>query len=149
MPEAGVAAVKPKRPRFSVAVHIYLWGFFALLGLAPLGILVELDDRISVPTGWWAASFGWPTLIAGLFLFAWRRCSSEKMCFTDGLLWITQSMMTGWTTFSFLVVPPALLAGFAGAIAMSGWAEIRRQPELAPESWTRIVAFFYRHRMRQ
>jgi len=141
--------VTKQRPRFSFAVRIYLWGFFAFLCLSPLGVLIELDDRILAPTSWWVASLVWPGFVAILFWYALRRCSSEAMTFTDGLLWVTGSMMTGWTTFSFVLVPPALLGPFLGSIAFAGWGDLRCQPDYAKAKWASLVFFFFRQRMRR
>lgn len=107
MPETATAASLPTtRPRFSLAVNIYLWGFSAVLGLSPVGLLLARGNRTKVAAAWWASSLAWPLLLALLFGYALRRCSSDKLHFTDGLLWIVRSMMTGWTTQSFILIPP-------------------------------------------
>lgn len=138
-----------QRPKFSFAVHIYLWGFFALLSLSPLGVLIELNDRASVPINWWVISLAWPVILAVLFSYSMRRCSSEAMAYTDGLLWITRSMMTGWSTISFVVVPPALFTAFLGSVAIAASGDLQRQPRFAKTKWASLVVFFYRQRMRR
>ncbi|MBB5057095.1 hypothetical protein HDF16_001780 [Granulicella aggregans] len=138
-----------QRPKFSFAVHIYLWGFFALLCLSPLGVLIELNDRVSVPTSWWVASLSWPVILAALFSYSMRRCSSGSMTYTDGLLWITRSMMTGWSTISFVVVPPALFTAFLGSVAIAASGDLQRRPHYARTKWASLVTYFYRQRMRR
>jgi hypothetical protein len=139
------------RPRFSIAVHLYLWTFMALLGLLPLGIFLAAADHYQtpVPLRWWSESFAWLVLVTILFWYANWRCSSEKLRFHDGLLFVTRSMATGWMVQSFIVVPCALLVAFFGSVLIAGFGDIRRSRTYAPTTWARFVNFFYQNRMRR
>ena len=138
--------------KFPLIAHTYFWLFFSLLGLLPLIFLYLLSDSLvatSLMWAMWAASLAWPLFMATVFWYGSRNCSSEKMPFQDGMLWITWSMITGWSTFSFCTVPPALLSAFLGATVVAIYGDLLKRPEYAPEKWSRIVAFFYRNRMRR
>jgi hypothetical protein len=140
--------MKAVRPRFSVSVYFYLVTFFLLLGSLPV-ILITTNGRGAVSLGSWIASIIWVGLIAGLYYYADKRCSSDRMRFSDGLLWVTHSMMTGWVYMSFIFAFPALLLAFTGSVILALSGDIRRAPDYSQTQWIRLVQFFYRNRMRQ
>ncbi len=86
--------MKPARPRFSLFVYFYLVTFFLLLAFLPI-CLVATIGRLAISPGYWLASLIWPAVIIVLAFYAHLRCSSDRMPFRDGLLWVTASMMTG------------------------------------------------------
>jgi len=134
------------RPRFSLAVHTYLYLFFILLGFVPIFLTNAVANRVPLPTVFSIASSIWPVLIAILFLYARRRCSGDNMTLRDGLLWVTASMMTGWSTLSFATVFPSLAVAFFGSVFVALASDLRRDPQYATQNWLLIVRFFYRHR---
>jgi len=136
------------RPRFSLAVWFYLVTFFALLGLLPI-ILTATMDRAAASPGRWLGSIAWPLVIAVLWGYADRRCSSEHLRYRDGLLWVTASMMTGWVYMSFFFVFPVLLLTFTGSVLIALYGDIRRAPGDSQTQWRRLVRFIYRNRMKQ
>lgn len=136
------------RPRFSIGVWFYLIVFYLLLGFLPLILTSRVDGAI-VPSGLWIASTVWPVIMAALWLYANRRCSSPQLRFNDSLLWIAASMMPGWFYLSFLFVLPILLFAFAFSVLVALYGDIRRSPDDAPTHWHRFVRFCYRNRMRQ
>jgi hypothetical protein len=136
------------RPRFSLAVWLYLVTFFSLLGLLPI-ILAATMDRATASPGRWLGSIAWPVVIAVLWVYANRRCSSEHLRYSDGLLWVTASMMTGWVYMSFVFVLPVLLLTFTGSVLIALYGDIRRTPADSQTQWRRLVRFFYRNRMKQ
>jgi len=135
------------RPRFSLPVWFYLVTFFSLLGFLPIILTVTMDRATVSPR--WMASIIWPAMIAVLWGYADRRCSSDLLRFSDGLLWVTASMMTGWAYMSFIFVLPVLLLAFAGSVLIAIYGDIRRVPGYSQTQWRRLVRFFYRNRMRQ
>jgi len=139
--------MKAVRPRFSLPVYFYLIAFFLLLGFLPI-LLTATVDRGAVSSGRWIASTVWPGLVAVLWFYADRRCSSDRMRFIDGLLWVTSSMMTGWVYMSFIFVLPVLLLAFTGSILVALYGDIRRTPDHSQTQWLRMVHFVYRNRMR-
>jgi hypothetical protein len=140
--------MKAVRPRFSVPVYFYLATFFLLLGFSPF-ILTATICRGTVLSGRWIASIIWAGVIAGLWYYADRWCSSDRMRYSDGLLWVTSSMMMGWVYMSFIFVFPALLLAFTGSVLIALSGNIRRAPGYSQTQWLRLVHFFYRNRMRQ
>jgi len=149
MPEIAPAVAPLTRPRFSLAVQSYFWLVSSLLGLSPVGIVSSIASREDVPLRWWIASILWPVFLAVLFWYGARHCSSDKMRFHDGLLWVTRSAIGGSMFMSFILVPPALLASFLGAISFAIYSDLRSQPQFAPVKWAQLVSFFYRNRMRR
>jgi hypothetical protein len=109
------------RPRFSLFVYFYLVTFFLLHGFLPICLAATIG-RLAMLKGYWLASLLWPVVIIALAFYAQRRCSSERMPFRDGLLWVTASMMTGWVYMSFFTVWPVLLVVFWASVffAISG-----------------------------
>jgi hypothetical protein len=140
--------MKAVRPRFSVPVYFYLVSFFLLLGFLPV-VLTATVARGAVSSGRWIASIVWAVVIAGLWHYANRWCSSDRMRFSDGLLWVTSSMMMGWVYMSFIFVFPALLLAFTGSVLVALSGNIRRAPDYSQTQWLRLVHFFYRNRMKQ
>lgn len=136
------------RPRFSLPVWLYLLTFLSLLGLLPI-ILTTTMDRAAASPGRWIGSIAWPVVIAILWGYAHRRCSSENLRYSDGLLWVTASMMTGWVYMSFIFVLPVLLLTFTGSVLIALYGDIRRAPGDSQIQWQRLVRFFYRNRMKQ
>ena len=136
------------RPRFSLFVYFYLVTFFLLLGLLPV-CLVATIGRLAMLPGYWVASLIWPVVIIALTFYAQRRCSSDRMCFRDGPLWVTASMMTGWVYMSFFTVWPVLLVVYCGAVFFAIYGDLNRTPGYSQSRWHRLVSYFYRNRMRQ
>lgn len=149
MRDVASAALPSTRPRFSLAVQSYFWLVSSLLGLSPVGIVSSIASREDVQMRWCIASILWPVFLALLFWYAARRCSSDKMRFHDGLLWVARSAIGGSMFMSFILVAPALLAAFLSSILLAIYGDLRGQPAYAPAKWARIVSFFHRHRMIQ
>ena len=85
-------------------VRLFLSSDF-LFAVAFLPIcLVATIGRLAVLPSYWPASLIWPAVIIVLAFYAHLCCSSDRMRFRDGLLWVTASMMTGWVYMSFLTV---------------------------------------------
>jgi hypothetical protein len=137
-----------ERPRFSLFVYFYLVTFFLLLAFLPICLTATIGRETTVPA-YWLASLMWPAMIAVLWGYAQRRCSSDRMRFSDGLLWVTASMMTGWLFMSFIFVLPVLLVVFSGSVLIALYGDIRRAPGYSQTKWHRLVCYFYRNRMRQ
>jgi hypothetical protein len=136
-----------ERPRFSLFIYFYLAIFFLLLGFLPV-CLAATTDRADVPA-FWLASLFWPVALAGMWVYAKRRCTSDHIRFNDGLLWVTASMSTGWLYFSFFFVLPVLFVVFFGAVLIALYGDVRRAPARSPARYQRLVHYFYRNRMRQ
>jgi hypothetical protein len=136
------------RPRFSLSVYFYLVTFFLLLGFLPVCLVATIGHLAAWP-GNWLASLIWPMVIVALAFYAHRRCSSDRMPFRDGLLWVTASMMTGWVYMSFFTVWPVLLVVFCGSILFSIYGDVTRASGYSQARWHRLVSYFYRNRMRQ
>jgi hypothetical protein len=128
-------------------VQTYFWLAFCLLGFAPIAVVYSA--AAAVPQALRIASIAWPAVVVALFSYGAHRCSTDKMSFHDGLLWITRSMITGWMVMSFFTVTPALLTAFLGSIGIALYGDLRRQPRFAPAKWSQVVSFFYRNRMRR
>ena len=140
--------MKAVRPRFSVAAYFYLVAFFVLLAALPL-VVMAASDRGTELTDRWIVSTVWVGVIAGLWFYANRWCSSDRMRLSDGLLFVTSSMMMGWVYISFVLVFPALLLAFTGSVFVAVSGNIRRAPGYSQTQWLRLVRFFYRNRMVQ
>jgi hypothetical protein len=61
-------------------------------------------------------ALAWFVLLAVLWRYVDDRCSSDRMRYRDGLLWVTASMMTGWVNLSFLIAFPVLLFVFVRSV---------------------------------
>jgi hypothetical protein len=129
-------------------VHFYLGMFFVLLALLPI-CLVATIAKLSRSPAFWIASLLWPLAIAASALFANHLCSSERMRYRDGLLWVTNSMMTGWLYMSFATVLPGLLFAFPASVYLALRGQFGNHPGYSQREWHRLVSYFYRHRMKQ
>ncbi len=136
------------RPRFSHFVYFYLVTFLLLLGFLPVAI-VRAVDKTPVRPGYLLASLTWPVVVAFLWLYAQKRCSTDRLRFGDGLLWVTRSMMTGWLWMSFFTVIPGLLVVFCGSVGTALYGDIIRNPGFAQAKFHGLVSYFFRNRMRQ
>jgi hypothetical protein len=132
------------RTRFSIFVYFYLGIFLLLLAFFPLCFAATIGRP-----AYWLASAIWPVVIITLWGYSRSRCSSDRMPFGDGLLWVTASMMTGWLYMSFAVVFPALLVVFWASVLIALYGDICRVPGYSQAKWQGLVHYFYRHRMRQ
>lgn len=139
----------PQQRRFPIAVHTYLWLFFISLGIVPILVTSAVADRLPLRQAYWIAAWTWPVSIAILYLYARHQCSSDRMTFRDGLLWVTSSTMTGWMYQSFFTVLAGLVGAYCAAVFFAFADDLRRNPNYAQERWLQTVRFFYRHRMRQ
>lgn len=134
------------RPKFGLFPNIYLSVFVGLLLAAPFLLLAP----------WHSGSLSaWTTPASGAFLTAmllWlsnRQCSSEPISYREGLLFVTASMMTGWSLLSAVFVFPALLAAVLASFAISVIClPLGGKAKAAPAFYS-VVKFFHRHRMLQ
>lgn len=149
MPDIAIASGPPARPRFSLAVKTYFCLVLGLLVLSVPCVVSTLAISRAISLAWRVASIGWPVLVAALFWYCTRRCSSDKMHFHDGLLWITRSAMTGWMSMSFITVTTAVLTAFLGSVSIAVYGDLQRRRDYAPLKWGQMVSFFYRNRMRR
>jgi hypothetical protein len=140
--------MQPARPRFSFSVYFYLVVFFLLLALLPICLTATIENLAKLPA-YWFASLVWPIALVGFAVYADRRCSSDRMRFRDGLLWVTASMMTGWVYMSFATVFPVLLFAFWASVFFALSGDMRGKPGYSQTEWHRLVSHLYRHRMRQ
>ncbi len=138
-----------ERPKFSMVVHFYLGLFIVAICLSPIIAAVAADKRHALHAYAWAAAYGGSISAVGLLWYASIRCSSERLTYREGLLFVTSYMMTGWSYFSLVFVFPALLATAFASIAFSVLGEFRGGPSLAAHQFHRLVAAFYRYRMHQ
>jgi hypothetical protein len=136
------------RPRFSFFVYFYLVMFFLLLASLPIFLAATVGNLSKLPA-YWFASLAWPIAIVGFAVYADRRCSSDRMHFRDGLLWVTASMMTGWVYMSFVTVLPTLLFAFWASVYFAVFGHMKSEPGYSQTKFHRLVSYFYRHRMKQ
>lgn len=136
--------------KFSVFTKFYLLVAIVAWCGAPLWLLLaeSAQDDVDI-RAFYIAGISC-VLVVGLLLFASSRCSSEKLEFKEGLLFITQFMQTGWSFSSLAAIlvalPVALLASIA--IALHSLLPSTGAPG-GPEEFGRLVRFFYRNRMIQ
>ena len=136
------------RPQFSLTVQLYVVSFFLLLAGVPI-LLRSVVERMMGGPGFWITAVLWPLVIAVFWFYADRRCSSERLGFKDGLLWVAGSMTAGWVYLSFVLVFPALLVVFFLSVLIAIVGDLRRSPTYPKATWSKMVHFFYRNRMRQ
>jgi hypothetical protein len=137
------------RRRFSPFVSSYVYAFFLIIGLMPLWVVFATDFGSSLPSHYRLVSLLWPVWIAGCFWYANRRCTTERLPYWNGLMWVAASMMTGWTYMSFFIVLPVLLVVFPVSVLIAILGDLRHSSGYAADKWSRIVSHFYRHRMRR
>ncbi len=136
------------RPRFSLAVHLYLVTFVLMLACLPMIFLFPAPCATIRPARWLIA-LAWFVLLAVLWRYVDDRCSSDRMRYRDGLLWVTASMMTGWVNLSFLIAFPVLLFVFVRSVLFAMVGDMRRSPGYSQDRWLGMVRYFYRNRMMQ
>jgi len=137
------------RPRFSIFASFYAALFVAGLVAAPLLAAARLSSHQPVPVTAWATAGAVSILVLALFAYANARCSSERLTYREGLLFVTSSMMTGWTYLSLLFVFPALLFTFIASVGIAIVNDIAGTRQRSAQTFHRLVAGFHRHRMRQ
>jgi hypothetical protein len=98
---------------------------------------------MEVPLAYFCVSLAWPVLAAALFWYVSRRCSSERLLFWDGLLYVNVSVSIGWVGISlFLGFFGVLIALIASAL-IAVYDEIRRNPENTKVRFLHLISFFY------
>lgn len=137
------------KPRFSWMTHAYVWLFMTLLGITPVLIALWYRRIEPVTTPEWAVAIASVVAIQLLFLYSQWRCSSEKLSFWDGLLFVSASMSTGWMYFSMAFVFPALMAVFVASICLSAYCDLVPSSKTAAYRFHKLIFLFYQNRMRQ
>jgi hypothetical protein len=137
------------RPQFGLMAHFYYWVFVALILGAPFTCIYAhvASEGITIASLCPAVTM---SSLAGLLLWiSHRQCGTDQMSYREGMLFITVSMMTGWTYLTLLVVFPALFAAFlvVGVYALISVA--RSDRDWARIRFRRVVGFCCRNRMRQ
>jgi hypothetical protein len=134
------------RLQFGFFPNLYV-GLFLLLPLAsPFLALAPWHSKAALP---WALSALFTLSLTALLPLASRLCSSPTLSYREGLLFVAESMMSGWLQLSLLFVFPALfvavLASFVVAVCSLPFGDSAR----ASRAFHRTVSFFYSHRLRQ
>ncbi len=141
--------MRTTEPRFSPYAYFYVCLFFLLVGFLPVWTVFATGLGTLLPSPCRAASLGWPALIAAFFWYASLRCSSERLGYWHGLLWVAGSMLAGTLYMSFFLILPVLMVVFSGSVLIACFGDIRRDPSYAPDRWLRLIQYFYRNRMVQ
>lgn len=135
---------------FPLTARLYAWAFVIAASLAPLAL--PLHELRHDPG---ASQLDWSLILPAivglqlLFVYVQWRCSSASLSFWQGLYYVACAMGTGWWYFSVLIIFPAMALMSVAALVLALYADIRRQPQLAPRYFHRLVRFFYRNRMVQ
>jgi len=137
------------RPRFSAFAQFYALLFFGALLGTPLFLLAIIGRQQPVPVVAWATASAFSLCMVALVAYASTRCSSERLSYREGMLFVTSYMMTGWSALSLVFVMPALLATFLVSVALALFYDLSGRRPKAALAFHRWVAIFYRHRMRQ
>jgi hypothetical protein len=127
----------------SVFTRIYFVIGLLLFSLLPLVLLIASQisetskDAVDFETVVVAT-----VAVQGLLWFAQRRCGSTDRPYWRSLLVVTSCLSTGWTYIDLVLVPAGLLLAISlsCAFAFSGSAR---------ERMSRLVYWFYHHRMHQ
>ncbi|GAB3374466.1 hypothetical protein GCM10027431_27040 [Lysobacter rhizosphaerae] len=134
------------RPQFGLFPNLYLGVFVGLLLAAPFLLLAPWRSGSSLA---WGASASGALLTALLLWLSNRQCSSHLVSYREGLLFVTESMMTGWSLLSAVFVFPALLIAAMASCAISAiYLPLGGKAKSAP-AFYRVVKFFHSHRMLQ
>ena len=137
------------RPRFSPFAPFYALLFLGALLGAPVFCVAVITRHQAVPAAAWATAVALSLCMVALFAYASARCSSKSLSYREGILFVTSSMMTGWSALSLVFVMPALLATFVVSVALSLYYDLAGARPKAAVAFHRWVAIFHRHRMRQ
>jgi len=113
---------------------------FSLLPLALLILLLGEDD--SNDLAYLEAAVLAIAALQGLLWFAQRRCGTAERPYWRSLLVIASCFSTGWTYLNIVFIPAALVVAMliSCGLAFTG---------SAPQRMSRLVYWFYDHRMRQ
>jgi hypothetical protein len=137
------------RPRFSFFTNLYALLFVAAALLTPILWAAILSRHAVVGESAWLIACSSSVLVGVAFLYANARCSSSRLTFREGMLFVAASMSTGWMYMSLFFSLAGLAIAFAAAVGLSLYNDITRSPAQSPIVFHRVVAAFYRHRMRQ
>jgi hypothetical protein len=78
----------------------------------------------------------------GMLWFAQRRCGTPERPYWRSLLVVASCFTTGWTYLSVIFVPAALVVAMSISCVLAFSSN-------APQRMSRLVYWFYDHRMRQ
>ena len=81
-------------------------------------------------------------VLQGILWFAQRRCGTPERSYWRSLLVIASCFSTGWTYLNIIFVPAALVIAMSISCALAFASN-------APQRMSRLVYWFYDHRMRQ
>jgi hypothetical protein len=137
------------RSRFSPFVYFYVCLFFSMLALLPAWVAFGSDSGAQLPLQYRLGSIVWIALVGGSYWYANLRCSSERLRYREGLLWVAASMMAGTTSMAFFMVLPVLFVVFFGSVLIALSGDLRGVPGYAPARWLRLIQYFHRNRMVQ
>ena len=127
----------------SIFTRIYFSIGIIAFSLMPLALAVGFqgDDDSSdvVDLG---ASILAIVVLQGVLWFAQRRCGTPERPYWRSLLVIASCFSTDWTYLNIIFVPAALVIAMSIGCALAFTSE-------APQRMSRLVYWFYNHRMRQ
>jgi hypothetical protein len=127
----------------SVFTRIYFASGVLLFSLAPMALVMafRIGADANVAVDFETAVVAIAALQA-LLWFAQRRCGTADRPYWRSLLVIASCLSTGWTYIDVVLVPVVLIF----AILLSCGLALSRS---APERMSRLVYWFYDHRMHQ
>jgi hypothetical protein len=81
-------------------------------------------------------------VLQGILWFAQRRCGTPERPYWRSLLVVASCFTTGWTYLSVVIVPAALIVAMSISCVLAFSSN-------APQRMSRLVYWFYDHRMHQ
>ncbi|MET7141815.1 hypothetical protein M3S04_00765 [Xanthomonas sp. PPL139] len=135
-----------KHSGFGLFTMFYFAIFIGMFLAAPLLLMTPWHARN--PNAW-LLSLGAMGVLLSLLLLCHRQCSGPSLSFTEGLLFVTGFMMTGWSMLSAVFVFPALLLVTLAAIIVSAACLPLGGRTRSATLFHRLVLFVYRHRLIQ
>jgi hypothetical protein len=138
-----------RRTHFRVTSQIAVCIYLIIICLLPLWIVIAKINKLDAPITYFLFSSAWPVLAAALFWYTSRRCSSERLLFWDGLLYVNAATSIRWMYVSFFLGFFGVLIILISSAGIAIHGDIQRNPDRTKTNFIRLISFFYRNRMIQ
>jgi hypothetical protein len=132
-----------------VYYQMFVWVFFLLLVLGPIGFFHARAENHFVPSSFQEAAAIWAVTAIALLWHINRRCSGSGVKFMDGLTNVASSMSTGWSALSLFVIMPVLTVVFFCCVFIVLYSDLTRNKNFAIKKFVALVWFFHRGRLRR
>lgn len=149
LPAILAASLKGPQQKFPFPTRIFTWVAFSLLLFMPLFLVCSQALVSPVSERSWIKAVLWMFGVFSALSYARMRCTSDRLPYIDGLMFVVSSMSGVWGGLRIILTLPLLVLIILISVAISIFYDLIGKPTAAPIQYHKTIGLIYKNRLRQ